>query len=94
MRNGAGWLCQNNWKGGIETLRLGTMAAIDINVEVTWAMTISRYMEKLYEEKDGVLHPTDGHVEIVPPGFSNDDTRHRTPMTHTYTPMTHTQAPQ
>ena len=48
MRNGAGWLCQNNWKGGIETLRLGTMAAIDINVEVTWAMTISRYMEKLY----------------------------------------------
>ena len=48
MRNGAGWLCQNNWKGGIETLRLGTMAAIDINVEVTWAMTISRYMEKLF----------------------------------------------
>ena len=48
MRNGAGWLCQNNWKGGLETLRLGTLAAIDIGVEVTWAMTISRFMEKLY----------------------------------------------
>eukprot|EP01046_Picozoa_sp_COSAG06_P012975 COSAG06_NODE_775_length_12397_cov_15.034071_12_plen_98_part_00 len=79
------------------------MRAIELDVEVTWAMTISRYMERLYthrptiaqrladaplpkvvtfEEgtgriwepngKDDVLHPTDGHVDIVPPGLSTE----------------------
>lgn len=29
---------------------------------------------RIYEEKDGVLHPTDGHVNIIPPGLSDEST--------------------
>jgi len=33
------------------------LAAIDIGVEVTWAMTISRFMEKLYVHRPVVAQP-------------------------------------
>jgi hypothetical protein len=51
VRHGAGWLVQNNWKGGIETLRLGITRAIDSNVEVTYTMSIARYMQALYTHR-------------------------------------------
>ena len=51
VRHGAGWLVQNNWKGGIETLRLGITRAIDANVEVTYTMSIARYMQALYTHR-------------------------------------------
>jgi hypothetical protein len=47
VRNGAGWLCQTNWKGGIETLRLGTMAAADIR-----ASTATNHMPMLKTESE------------------------------------------
>jgi hypothetical protein len=74
MRNGAGWLLQNNWKGGIETLRQGTLRAIDLDVEVTWAMTISRYMEQLYTHRPTIAQrlaedygkePTDRSKNVI-----------------------------
>ena len=35
-------------------------------------VTFEKGTGRIWQEKDGVLHPTDGHVEIVPPGFSNE----------------------
>ena len=54
VRHGAGWLVQSNWRGGIETLRLGVAKATDLNCEVTWAMSIARYMEALYAHRPNV----------------------------------------
>ena len=54
VRHGAGWLVQSNWKGGIETLRLGVAKATDLNCEVTWAMSIARYMEALYVHRPNI----------------------------------------
>ena len=47
VKHGAGWLVQDNWKGGIAQLRKAVLAAIDLRVEVTWAGSINKYMNLL-----------------------------------------------
>ena len=37
-------------------------------------ITIDKATGRIYEEKEGTLHPTDGHVNIVPPGLSDAST--------------------
>ena len=37
-------------------------------------ITIDKATGRIYEEKDGTLHPTDGHVNIIPPGLSDAST--------------------
>ena len=51
LKNAAGWLVQDNWKGGIATLRAGIQTAVDLRVEVTWSQTIAKYMGQLLQDR-------------------------------------------
>ena len=44
LKQAAGWFIQDNWKGGLKTVREGLQKAIDLKIEVTWAQTIAKYM--------------------------------------------------
>ena len=72
VRHGAGWLVQSNWRGGIETLRLGVAKATDLNCEVTWAMSIARYMEALYAHRPNVAIQITDEYGKEPPNRSKN----------------------
>ena len=77
VTQGAGWLLQANWQGGIAVLRDGVQKAIELNVPVTYVQSIARYMQQLHIHRPSIAtqlmkdfmmhnHPTMKHHLLGP----------------------------
>ena len=76
LKQAAGWFIQDNWKGGLKTVREGLQKAIDLKVEVTWAQTIAKYMGVLLVHR-GVIALQLRDVYGSPPKDKNANQIHQ-----------------